>query len=298
VQVIEDAAQAVPGQRAGAFLDVPVEQRADAHPIRCDQAGPRLVEPCGELVSCARWIGEQAGDQAAVPVVGHGVPAPRELARHLRRPGGADLRQLGAKSRPADPGRRGQKIRHIATVREHGQQRFQVEPGRPRPDRLQPGLMIGAPALISQRLHRGLRLPQWRDGEPHGQQVFSGPQRKQRHRESRYAQPRITCQAACRGCLLFAMPGASEQTRRVQVINANWAAGPDGDHGRFEIQIVTDDGQRHVATPSPASMTALIALTQADTVLAWDPADRTLIAANIVGTMPWTAHPQPGPPAG
>jgi hypothetical protein len=37
-------------------------------------------------------------------------------------------------------------------------------------------------------------------------------------------------------------------------------------------------------------MTALIALTQADTVLAWDPAGRTLIAANIVGRMPWTGH--------
>ena len=84
------------------------------------------------------------------------------------------------------------------------------------------------------------------------------------------------------------MPGASEQTRRVKIVNANWVAGADGDDGRFEIQIVTDDDQRHVAAPSPAAMTALIALTQADTVLAWDPADRTLIAANIVGTMPWT----------
>jgi predicted nucleic acid-binding Zn ribbon protein len=84
------------------------------------------------------------------------------------------------------------------------------------------------------------------------------------------------------------MPGASEQTRRVKIVNANWVAGADGDDGRFEIQIVTEDDQRHVATPSPAAMTALIALTQADTVLAWDPADRTLIAANIVGTMPWT----------
>jgi len=27
---------------------------------------------------------------------------------------------------------------------------------------------------------------------------------------------------------------------------------------------------------------------QADTVLAWDPTNQTLIAANIVGTMPWT----------
>ena len=84
------------------------------------------------------------------------------------------------------------------------------------------------------------------------------------------------------------MPGASEQTRRVKIVNANWVAGADGDDGRFEIQIVTEDDQRHVAAPSPAAMTVLIALTQADTVLLWDPADRTLIAANIVGTMPWT----------
>jgi len=84
------------------------------------------------------------------------------------------------------------------------------------------------------------------------------------------------------------MPGASEQTRRVKIVNANWVAGADGDDGRFEIQIVTEDDQRHVAAPSPAAMTALIALTQAGTVLAWDPADRTLIAANIVGTLPWT----------
>jgi hypothetical protein len=84
------------------------------------------------------------------------------------------------------------------------------------------------------------------------------------------------------------MPGASEQTRRVKIVNANWMAGPDGEDGRFEILIVTEDDQRHVAAPSPAAMTALVALTQAGTVLAWDPADRTLIAANIVGTMPWT----------
>jgi predicted nucleic acid-binding Zn ribbon protein len=86
------------------------------------------------------------------------------------------------------------------------------------------------------------------------------------------------------------MPGASEQTRRVKIVNANWVAGPDGDHGRFEVMFVTEDDQRHVAAPSPAAMTALIALTQADTVLAWDPADRTLIAANIAGRMPSTEH--------
>ena len=92
------------------------------------------------------------------------------------------------------------------------------------------------------------------------------------------------------------MPGASEQTRRVKIINANWAAGADRGHGRFALQIVTDDDQRHAAAPSPAAMTALIALTQAGTVLAWDPADRTLIAANLVGTMPWTERPPPSPP--
>lgn len=92
------------------------------------------------------------------------------------------------------------------------------------------------------------------------------------------------------------MPGASEQTRRVKIVNANWVAGPYGGHGRFEIQIVTEDDQRHAAAPSPAAMTALIALTQAGTVLAWDPADRTLIAANLIGSMPWTERPPPSPP--
>jgi hypothetical protein len=84
------------------------------------------------------------------------------------------------------------------------------------------------------------------------------------------------------------MPGASEQTRRVKILNANWIAGPDGDDGRFEVMLVTEDDQPHVMAPSPASMAALIALTQADTVLMWDPSDRTLIAANVVGRMPWT----------
>jgi hypothetical protein len=84
--------------------------------------------------------------------------------------------------------------------------------------------------------------------------------------------------------LLRVMPGASEQTRRVKALNANWNAGSDGDDGRFEVMIVTDDDQQHTIAPSPVSMMALTALTQADTVLLWDPADRTLIAANIVGS--------------
>ena len=86
------------------------------------------------------------------------------------------------------------------------------------------------------------------------------------------------------------MPGASEQTRRVKILNANWVPGPDGDDGRFEVMIVTEDGQQYTVPASPASMTALVALAQAGTVMAWDPDNRTLIAANIVGQMPWTAR--------
>jgi hypothetical protein len=83
---------------------------------------------------------------------------------------------------------------------------------------------------------------------------------------------------------MVVMPGASEQTRRVKAVNTNWVAGADGDDGRFEVMLVTEDDQRHIVAPSPASMTALVALTQADTVLLWDPTNRTLITANLVGT--------------
>jgi len=61
------------------------------------------------------------------------------------------------------------------------------------------------------------------------------------------------------------VPGASDSTRRVKVLNANWTT-----------------------AASPAAMSAIVALSQANTVLAWDPTNQTLIAANIVGTMPWT----------
>ena len=83
------------------------------------------------------------------------------------------------------------------------------------------------------------------------------------------------------------MPGASEQTSQVKVLNANWAAGQDGQDGKWEVMIVTADGQEHTFAPSPASMTALLALAKADAIMLWDPADRTLIAANVVGT--WLA---------
>ncbi|HEY7175300.1 MAG TPA: hypothetical protein VH442_10315 [Micromonosporaceae bacterium] len=84
------------------------------------------------------------------------------------------------------------------------------------------------------------------------------------------------------------MPGASEQSRRVKVLNANWTPPVDGGDGRFELMVVTDDDEIHTMPASPASMTAVVALSQADTVLAWDPTNRALIVANIVGTMPWT----------
>jgi hypothetical protein len=84
------------------------------------------------------------------------------------------------------------------------------------------------------------------------------------------------------------VPGTSEEARRVKIMNANWVAGRDDEDGRFELMIVTSDDRQHVIAPSPAAMTALVALAQADTVLVWDPADRTLIAANLRGTMPWT----------
>jgi hypothetical protein len=81
-----------------------------------------------------------------------------------------------------------------------------------------------------------------------------------------------------------AMPGASERTRPVKVLNANWVAGADGADGRFEVMIVTDDDERHTVAPSPASMTVLLALAKAGTILLWDPTNRTLIGANVVGT--------------
>ncbi len=84
------------------------------------------------------------------------------------------------------------------------------------------------------------------------------------------------------------MPGASKETRRVKILNANWIPASDDGNGRFEVMIITEDDQQYGVPVDPASMTALVALAQADTVMAWDPTNRTLIIANIVGTMPWT----------
>jgi hypothetical protein len=51
------------------------------------------------------------------------------------------------------------------------------------------------------------------------------------------------------------VPGASEKARRVKIMNANWVADADGEDGRFELMI---------------------------------PDDRTLIAADLRGTIAWT----------
>jgi hypothetical protein len=86
------------------------------------------------------------------------------------------------------------------------------------------------------------------------------------------------------------MPGASQETRRVKTMNANWVPADDAaEDGRFEVMIVTEDDQQYFVPASPGAMTALVALATADTVMAWDPLNRSLIVANIVGTMPWTA---------
>lgn len=88
------------------------------------------------------------------------------------------------------------------------------------------------------------------------------------------------------------MPGASAQTKQVKVLNANWVAGPDGGDGWFELMLVTEDGEQHTASPSPASMTALLSLVAAHPILLWDPVNRTVIAANLVGT--WLAETPEG----
>jgi hypothetical protein len=82
------------------------------------------------------------------------------------------------------------------------------------------------------------------------------------------------------------VPGASEQIRRVKVMNANWMAGGEGEDGRFELMIVTADdavsrarresnGDERTRGRGPARRGPLS-----------DPANRTLTAANLRATMP------------
>lgn len=74
----------------------------------------------------------------------------------------------------------------------------------------------------------------------------------------------------------------------MKILNANWIPDGAGGDGRFEVLIVTDDDQRYAVPASAGSVTALVTLAKADTVMVWDPLNQSLIVANIVGTMPWT----------
>jgi hypothetical protein len=77
----------------------------------------------------------------------------------------------------------------------------------------------------------------------------------------------------------------------VKIINANWNPGTVGRQEQFQIMIITDDDQRHVVPATAAAVNAVVELAQAGTVMAWDPDDGgTLIAANVVGQMPWTVE--------
>ncbi|HEY5988120.1 MAG TPA: hypothetical protein VIV12_17360 [Streptosporangiaceae bacterium] len=57
----------------------------------------------------------------------------------------------------------------------------------------------------------------------------------------------------------------------MKILNANWRPETGGGDGSFEIMIVTEDDQRHTMPASAASVTAVVALAQAGTVMAWDP---------------------------
>ncbi len=106
------------------------------------------------------------------------------------------------------------------------------------------------------------------------------------------------------------MSGASGATERVEYVNANWtpsAGVGSGSRSRFELLIVTESGDRHALPVKSEDMAALIALTQASSVLLWDPEAEALIAANLVGQWlqdTWSARssrreaglrPAPGP---
>jgi hypothetical protein len=86
------------------------------------------------------------------------------------------------------------------------------------------------------------------------------------------------------------MPGASEKSRRVRMLNANWVPDRQAGDGAFEMLMITEDEERHVVPASAATVTALAALLQTDPVLVWDPEGPSLIVANIVGEMPWTVR--------
>lgn len=78
------------------------------------------------------------------------------------------------------------------------------------------------------------------------------------------------------------MAGASEQTVRVEYLNANWSSRA-GEGVGFELLVVTEDGERHALPISAADLEALGTLLQADPVLLFDPEEETVIIANVMG---------------
>lgn len=79
------------------------------------------------------------------------------------------------------------------------------------------------------------------------------------------------------------MAGASESTRRITVVNANWEVGADGTDGTFRFMFVTDDDERHTVETTPASAAALVALIKSGAVPLWDADNSTLIAGGVLG---------------
>ncbi len=79
------------------------------------------------------------------------------------------------------------------------------------------------------------------------------------------------------------MAGASNQTKRVTYLNANWSAGDATTNGQFELLVVLEDGVRESVPLTAVDLTAITSLVRAQSVLLWDPEARTLIAANLLG---------------
>ena len=79
------------------------------------------------------------------------------------------------------------------------------------------------------------------------------------------------------------MAGASDSTRRITVVNANWEAGADGTDGTFAFMFVTEDDERHTVSTSAAAATALVAILKSGAAPLWDADNHTLIAGGILG---------------
>jgi hypothetical protein len=63
------------------------------------------------------------------------------------------------------------------------------------------------------------------------------------------------------------VPGASEEARRVKKHERELDRRRRWRRGDFELMILPSDDPQRVVAPSPAAMTALVALARADTVL-------------------------------